>query len=117
MKLCPMCNKAYPYGDTRANIPDHMCLFCEQEFLSKSHIKQLLAVIRRAREAGGTFFVKFTCLHCGSRQTIETPNTLHSSGRCEECNKISDFKSPAAKLGLLFQSGTPLDVINSVIGE
>ncbi len=30
-------------------------------------------------------FFKWTCGKCDSRQTFEKPNTLHSSGICEEC--------------------------------
>jgi len=40
---------------------------------------------------GGTAYVhqKWTCRHCGSRQTMADRNTFHRSGRCEECNQIT----------------------------
>src|SRR5262245_753169 len=38
---------------------------------------------------GGNIHQKWTCLHCGSRQTMGEPNKFFKSGRCEECNNIS----------------------------
>lgn len=32
---------------------------------------------------------KFTCSHCGVRQTFEEPNTMYSEGICEECGKVT----------------------------
>lgn len=42
---------------------------------------QLLTVLSQ----GGTFWGKFTCSHCGTRQTFEESNKLFTSGICEEC--------------------------------
>ena len=36
-------------------------------------------------------FQKFTCGHCGSRQTMMTPNEFHTSGLCEECDSVTDI--------------------------
>lgn len=38
---------------------------------------------------GSTVYQKWTCQHCNSRQTMETPNVLYRSGRCEECNQVT----------------------------
>ena len=39
---------------------------------------------------GWTVYTKFTCLHCGSRQTGEEPNTVCTGGySCEECGEVS----------------------------
>lgn len=38
---------------------------------------------------GGTIHQKWTCRHCGSRQTMEEPNKFFRSGRCEECGQIT----------------------------
>ena len=35
---------------------------------------------------------KWTCQHCGSRQTMETKNQFFSSGTCEECGKTTIIK-------------------------
>jgi hypothetical protein len=32
---------------------------------------------------------KWTCRHCGSRQTMAERNTFYRSGRCEECGQIT----------------------------
>lgn len=32
---------------------------------------------------------KWTCRHCGSRQTMEDKNVFHRSGRCEACGQIT----------------------------
>jgi hypothetical protein len=37
-------------------------------------------------------FQKFTCAHCGSRQTIDTPNTFFTHGKCDECGEITDIR-------------------------
>lgn len=52
----------------------------------------LLEVLRKADEQikrGGKVHQKWTCRHCGSRQTMEEANTFFTSGRCEECGQIT----------------------------
>jgi len=39
--------------------------------------------------SGNTFWGKFTCANCGSRQTFEVPNLLFTSGQCEECGGVT----------------------------
>jgi hypothetical protein len=34
-------------------------------------------------------YQKFTCAHCGSRQTMGDANVFFLSGRCEECQKVT----------------------------
>jgi transposase-like protein len=46
-------------------------------------------VDQRIEQAGGFAYQKWTCQHCGSRQTMETKNVFHRSGRCEECDGIT----------------------------
>lgn len=41
---------------------------------------------------GMTIFQKFTCQHCGSRQTMDVPNTFFSKGTCEECKKETNIE-------------------------
>lgn len=43
-------------------------------------------------ESGATVHQKFTCRHCGSRQTMEEPNKFYTSGRCEECSEVTDIR-------------------------
>ena len=42
---------------------------------------------------GGTIHQKFTCANCGSRQTMEEPNKLYKTGRCEECGHVTDIEA------------------------
>lgn len=43
-------------------------------------------------KAGATVFFKFTCIHCGSRQTFDVPNSLYEEGECEECKGITNLR-------------------------
>ena len=49
-----------------------------------------VALMEQMIHAGWTDFTKFTCLHCGSRQTGEEPNTVCTGGySCEACGQTS----------------------------
>lgn len=39
----------------------------------------------------GCVYFKFTCPKCGTRCTIEQPNTLYEQGECFSCGHISDI--------------------------
>ncbi len=36
-------------------------------------------------------YQKWTCDHCGSRQTMGEKNVFFTSGTCEECKKVTDI--------------------------
>ncbi len=38
---------------------------------------------------GATCYQKWSCKHCGSRQTMPTPNTLHKTGICDVCDSVT----------------------------
>jgi len=40
---------------------------------------------------GVIVYQKYTCDHCGSRQTIDVPNKFYLQGECEECKEITDI--------------------------
>jgi hypothetical protein len=42
-------------------------------------------------QAGATVYQQFNCAGCGAKQTIDTPNTFHTLGTCEECGHTSDL--------------------------
>jgi len=48
----------------------------------------LLEILSR----NGTFWGKFTCANCGSRQTFEEKNKLFTQGICEECGHTTDLE-------------------------
>jgi len=55
-------------------------------------LEQIAAEVGDKIKNGGNIYQKFTCAHCGSRQTMDVPNVLYTSGKCEECGKITDVK-------------------------
>ncbi len=36
-------------------------------------------------------FQKWTCQHCGARETMADPDLFHTTGRCEECGLVTDI--------------------------
>jgi len=59
--------------------------------MSDLPINELLERADKAIENGATIFFKFTCEKCRARQTFEEPNTLFTSGKCEECGYITEI--------------------------
>jgi predicted nucleic acid-binding Zn ribbon protein len=37
-------------------------------------------------------YQQFNCAACGTKQTMDQPNTLFTHGKCEECGAVSDLK-------------------------
>jgi len=52
---------------------------------------------------GATVHQKFTCEHCGSRQTMDAPNTFYRTGRCEECGKVTDIAARGCNFLAIFK--------------
>lgn len=55
----------------------------------------LLETVKEANtviDKGGTTFQKFTCSHCGSRQTMDVPDTFYEEGTCEACGGLTEIK-------------------------
>jgi hypothetical protein len=49
-----------------------------------------IAVLADAQiQKGMTIWQKWTCPNCDSRQTMDTPNVLYRSGRCQECGQVN----------------------------
>lgn len=61
----------------------------EGEAMSDYPIEECLPLAEKIIEQGGAVHQKWTCHHCGSRQTMDTPNQFFRSGRCEACDKIT----------------------------
>lgn len=84
---------------TAKNVPCEVVQDCP-----KYHDLSLEELARRAGSwiaQGQTIWIKFTCYHCGARQTSDTPNVLHSGGyTCEECGKVSHPKRWGFVLGV-----------------
>jgi hypothetical protein len=54
-------------------------------------IMQCAEQAEAAIDAGAAVFQKWTCQNCGSRQTMDEPNKFFTSGRCEECQQITQI--------------------------
>jgi transcription elongation factor Elf1 len=46
----------------------------------------------RAVKNGATVHQQFNCSHCGTKQTVETPNVFHKLGLCEECGHTTNIE-------------------------
>ena len=54
-------------------------------------LEEVLQRFQELAAQGSLCFQKWTCAHCGSRQTMDVPNRLYRSGRCEECQKVTQI--------------------------
>jgi len=53
-------------------------------------------VIERAEMAiaqGGTVYQQWNCAACGVKQTMDSANSFHELGICEECKAVTDIKA------------------------
>jgi hypothetical protein len=41
---------------------------------------------------GATVHQQFNCASCGAKQTMDVPNVFYTSGRCEECSRITNIE-------------------------
>ena len=64
------------------------------------------AALRRAEElmlAGNVVFQRWTCDHCGQRQTVSSPNAFYLTGWCERCQKSTDIRARGCNYMLLYR--------------
>jgi hypothetical protein len=54
-------------------------------------------------EAGCHFYQKFTCIKCGSRQTVANWDQFYTLGHCEECDHITDIETTGCNYMLIGQ--------------
>lgn len=62
---------------------------------------------------GFTIWQKWTCSHCGSRQTMDTPNLLYRSGICQECGELSTIHV----CGFMLANDLGAPVVQQSLGE
>jgi hypothetical protein len=56
-------------------------------------------------ERGATFYMKFTCAKCWSRQTCEEPNKFFEIARCERCGHFTDIRTTGCNYALSLPIG------------
>jgi transcription elongation factor Elf1 len=61
--------------------------------MSDHPLKDCVATAAPLIKSGAKVHQKFTCEHCGERQTMETPNRFYTKGTCEECGKMTDIEA------------------------
>lgn len=52
---------------------------------------EIAEAIRKHADKGAMCYQKWTCDHCGSRQTMDEANILYTHGICEECKQTTDI--------------------------
>lgn len=61
-------------------------------------------VAKAAEEAvnkGADVHQQFKCAGCGIKQTMEEKNKFYKTGRCEECNHITDIEKDGCNFLLI----------------
>jgi uncharacterized Zn finger protein len=43
-------------------------------------------------DKGHAVYQQFNCAKCGTKQTMELPNTFFTTGKCEECGHVTDIQ-------------------------
>lgn len=41
---------------------------------------------------GAEVYQQFNCAHCGIKQTMDVPDVFYKTGRCEECDQITNIE-------------------------
>ena len=63
------------------------------EFVMKNHpFYEVATSAEKKMLQGHLIFQKFTCEHCGVRQTMDEPNKFFKTGRCEECQGTTNIE-------------------------
>jgi hypothetical protein len=44
---------------------------------------------------------QWVCAGCGSKQTMEHPNTFFTQGICEECNRLTDIEQDGCNYAIV----------------
>lgn len=60
---------------------------------------------------------KFTCSACGARNTMDTINLFYKSGRCQDCNHITDIEARGCGYTLIMnlKGQNPADELGMIL--
>ena len=53
---------------------------------------EVVAAAERYMQAGHDVHQKFTCVGCGARLGIDTPNVFHKLGTCDKCPAVTNIE-------------------------
>ena len=68
---------------------------------SDKPLEELIPMAEDVLARGGSIWLKFTCAHCGSRQTLEEENTIVFFASCEECRQTTSISDSGGGLMVL----------------
>jgi len=63
-----------------------------EEFKDFPILDCIKAVEKITADGTWTAFQKFTCQHCGSRQTMDVPNKFYTTGICQKCDSVTNIE-------------------------
>jgi hypothetical protein len=69
----------------------------------------------RKTQEGWTIYQQWNCAHCGVKQTMSTSNKFFTSGKCEECGKITDIRKDGCNF--MATSDGSFDAIASLLKD
>jgi hypothetical protein len=56
-------------------------------------------------KAGANIYQQFNCAKCGVKQTMGEANTFYKTGKCEECNHITNIEQDGCNYMATFGIG------------
>lgn len=74
------------------------------------HLQSVIDSAERQIKNGAEIFFKWTCAHCGARETFEQKNTFYVEGECEECHQVTNLMTPVANVNFLLVAGPDAQV-------
>lgn len=63
----------------------------------------------RIMQQGADIYQQFNCSACGTKQTMDVPNTFYIRGQCEECNYITNILKDGMNYLVHYNSETTKD--------
>jgi hypothetical protein len=76
--------------------------------------KEVVARADALAKDGAVIFQKWTCAHCGSRQTMDKPNAFYVEGECEECHKVTDIQAAGCNYLLFWGNEKGFEALGKV---
>ena len=72
-------------------------------------LEEIAAIMYPLIQQGCETYQKFTCSLCASRQTIDEPNVLYKTAKCELCGTITDLAKTGCGFAVVGNSKIVLD--------
>lgn len=86
-------------------------MYKDYQFLEVTHVAEKLV------DQGCLVFQKWSCDHCGSRQTMPEPNCFYMKGICEECKKETDILKRGCNYAVIASGEAAFEYLKSIGGK